>query len=433
MINDLLRDQAPRVLGAMLRRYRDFGDCEDAVQEALIAAARQWPEQGVPDNPRGWLITVATRRLTDQVRADTARRLREQLVVSLIPADEQIARAADAGGVNERDETVDLYFLCCHPALPRASQIALTLRAVGGLTTREIAHAFLVPEATMAQRLTRAKQTIRSAGAAFPALAAADRAARMPSVLTVLYLVFSEGYTASGGRDLYRVDLSSEAIRVTRMLADLLPGEPEVEGLLALMLLTDARRAARTGPDGELIPLDEQDRSLWNRAHIAEGEQILQRALPRGATGPYQIQAAIAALHDEATTADATDWIQILHLYDLLRTIQDSPMAGLSRAIALAMVEGPGAGLAALDELDADPRLAGHHRVDAARAHLLERAGRHAEAIDAYGNAARKTTSTPERNYLLVHAARLRDVRAGGESRSSAAIARTQPSPPRCR
>ena len=320
MINDLLRDLAPGVLGALLRRYRDFGNCEDAVQEALIAAAKQWPAQGLPDNPRGWLITVATRRLTDQVRADTARRLREQLVVSLIPADEQIAHAADAAGVNERDETLDLYFLCCHPSLSPASQIALTLRAVGGLTTAEIARAFLVPEATMAQRLSRAKQTIRSAGAAFPDLTSGDRLARLPPVLKVLYLVFSEGYTASAGNDLFRVDLSTEAIRVTRLLAELLPREGEVAGLLALMLLTDARRAARSGPNGELVPLDEQDRSRWDRARIAEGEHILRRALSIGAAGPYQIQAAVAALHDEAPSIEATDWPQILALYCLLYT-----------------------------------------------------------------------------------------------------------------
>jgi RNA polymerase sigma factor (sigma-70 family) len=409
---DLLRDLASGVLSVLLRRYRDFSNCEDAVQEALIAAAKQWPEQGLPDNPRGWLITVATRRLTDQVRADTARRLREQLVVSLIPADEQIARAADASGANERDETLDLYFLCCHPALSPASQIALTLRAVGGLTTAEIARAFLVPEATMAQRLTRAKATIRSAGASFPELSAADRAARLPSVLKVLYLVFSEGYTASGGPHLYRVDLSAEAIRVTRLLTDLLPHEPEAAGLLALMLLTDARRAARTGPAGELIPLDEQDRSMWDRARIVEGELILQRALSLGPTGPYQLQAVIAALHDDAPQAAATDWPQILGLYELLLRFTDSPMAALSRAIALAMVNGPDAGLDALAALEADPRLAGHHRLDAARAHLLERAGRHAEAVDAYVAAATKTTSTPERNYLLLHAARLRDAQA---------------------
>lgn len=406
---DLLRDLAPKVLGSLLRRYRDFGGCEDAVQEALIAAGLQWPLQGLPDNPKGWLITVATRRLTDQVRADTARRLREQLVVSLIPADEQIARIADAEGVNERDETLDLYFLCCHPALSPASQIALTLRAVGGLTTGEIARAFLVPEATMAQRLTRAKATIKSAGAAFPELTPADRRARLPAVLTVLYLVFSEGYTSSGGDQLCRVDLSNEAIRVARMLFELLPDDPEVGGLLALMLLTDARRASRTGPDGELIPLDVQDRTRWDRARIAEGTRILERALLLKHAGPYQIQAAIAALHDEADSTEATDWRQILGLYESLLQFSDGPMVRLSRTIALAMVEGAAAGLTALDDIAVDPRSSIHYRVDAARAHLLERVGQHAEAIRYYRQAAQRTTSTPEQNYLLLHAARLSD------------------------
>jgi len=413
---DLLRELAPKVLGALLRRYRDFGGCEDAVQEALIAAALQWPAQGVPDNPKGWLITVATRRLTDQIRADTARRLREQLVVSLIPADEQIALAADAAGVNERDETLDLYFMCCHSALSAASQVALTLRVVGGLTTGEIARAFLVPEATMAQRLTRAKLTIKSAGAAFPELTPADRAARLPVVLKVLYLIFSEGYAASGGDQLYRVDLSAEAIRVARLLVLVLPDEPEVEGLLALMLLTDARRAARTGPNGELIPLDQQVRSNWDRSRILEGERILQRALSRGATGPYQIQAAIAALHDQAENSDATDWAEILSLYELLLRFNASPMVRLSQAIALAMVEGPAAGLAALDDLAVDPRISTHLRLDAARAHLLERAGQYAEAIGCYRQAAQRTNSTPERNYLLLQAARLSDSLAGARS-----------------
>lgn len=404
---DLLRDLAPQVLSVLLRRYRDFGGCEEAVQEALIAAVTQWPAQGMPDNPKGWLITVATRRLTDQIRSDTARRLREQLVVSLIPADEQIALAADAAGVNERDETLDLYFMCCHSALSTASQVALTLRAVGGLTTGEIARAFFVPEATMAQRLTRAKQTIRSAGAAFPELTPADRALRLPAVLKVIYLIFNEGYAPSRGDQLYRIDLSSEAIRVARALSELLPEDPEVGGLLALMLLTDARRAARTGPNGELIPLDEQVRSMWDQGRIAEGQQVLRRALARGATGPYQIQAAVAALHDEASSSHETDWGQIRVLYELLIRFEDSPMARLSHAIALAMVDGPAAGLQALDGLAGDPQFATSHRLDAVRAHLLERAGNRDEAIRHYRRAAQRTTSTPERNYLLLHAARL--------------------------
>jgi predicted RNA polymerase sigma factor len=351
---------------------------------------------------------VATRRLTDQIRASAARRLREQLVVSLIPADEQIALAADAAGVNERDETLDLYFMCCHPALSHASQIALTLRAVGGLTTGEIARAFLVPEATMAQRLTRAKATIKSAGAAFPELTPADRTARLPAVLKILYLVFSEGYTTSGAQ-LYRVDLSNEAIRATRLLFQLLPDEPEVGGLLALMLLTDARRGARIGPNGELIPLDEQDRAKWDRARISEGTRILERALLLNNAGPYQIQAAIAALHDEAQSNDATDWREILGLYESLLQFSDGPMARLSRTIALAMVEGPAAGLAALDDIAVDSHSSIRYRFDAARAHLLERAGDHAEAIRYYRQAAQRTTSTPEQNYLLLHAARLSD------------------------
>ena len=409
---DLLRDLAPQVLRVLLRRYRDFGGCEDAVQEALIAAATQWPKQGTPDSPKAWLITVATRRLTDQIRADTARRLREQLVVSLIPVDEQIALAADTTGVNERDETLDLYFMCCHPALSSASQVALTLRAVGGLTTGEIARAFLVPEATMAQRLTRAKQTIRSAGATFPELTTADRALRLAAVLKVIYLIFNEGYATSGGEQLYRVDLSAEAIRVGRLLSQLMPDDPEVGGLLALMLLTDARSEARTGPSGELIPLDEQDRSRWDRARICEGQRTLQRALARGATGPYQIQAAIAALHDDARSGDETDWRQIRELYELLLRFQDSPMARLSRAVAIAMVDGPIAGLTALDELAADSQLATSHRLDAVRAHLLERAGDREGAIRHYRQAAQRTTSTPERNYLMLHGARLSELNA---------------------
>jgi RNA polymerase sigma factor (sigma-70 family) len=404
---DLLRDLAPAVLGTLLRRYRDFAGCEDAVQEALIAAASQWPVQGVPDRPKGWLVTVATRRLTDQVRADTARRLREQLVVSLVPADEQIAFAADAEGVDERDETLDLYFTCCHPALSPASQVALTLRAVGGLTTAEIARAFLVPEATMAQRLSRAKQTIKAAGQGFPTPAPHDRRARLPAVLHVIYLIFSEGYAASSGDQVMRVELTAEAIRVARQLTLLLPEEAEVMGLLALMLLTDARRQARTGPDGDLIPLDKQDRRLWNRRTIAEGIAIVSDTLPKGSIGPYQLQAAIAAVHDEAPSTEETDWAQILALYTVLERMSDNPMVTLNRAVAVAMVHGPGAGLEQVQRLDTPGRLAGHYRLDAVRAHLMERSGDHAAAIAHYRSAAERTTSIPERDYLLAQAARL--------------------------
>ena len=411
----LLRTLAPQVLGILTRRYRDFAGCEDAVQEALIAAATQWPREGEPDNPRGWLLRVATRRLTDQIRADTARRLREQLVVSLVPADEQIALAADAGA-NERDDTLVLYFMCCHPALTPSSQVALTLRAVAGLTTAEIARAFFVPEATMAQRLSRAKQTIRQSGEGFVPPTAADLRARLPPVLRVMYLTFSEGYAASEGVLPVRVDLSQEAQRVTRELVSLVPGEPEARGLLALMRLTEARRPARIGPAGELVPLDAQDRSRWDREAIAEGTRLLEAALATGAPGPYQIQAAIAALHDEAASIEATDWRQIRALYDRLIVIADSPMARLSRAIATAMVDGAAAGLAELDPLSSDPILARSHRLAAARGHLLERAGNHQAAVAAYREAANRTTSTAERNYLLLRAAQIADAAASAGS-----------------
>jgi RNA polymerase sigma factor (sigma-70 family) len=404
----LLRTLAPQVLGILTRRYRDFAGCEDAVQEALIAAATQWPGEGRPDNPRGWLLRVATRRLTDQIRADTARRLREQLVISLVPADEQIALAADAGA-NERDDTLALYFMCCHPALTSSSQVALTLRAVAGLTTAEIARAFFVPEATMAQRLTRAKATIRQSGIGFAERLPEAARSRLPAVLRVLYLAFNEGYAATDGVLPVRIDVSEEAVRVTRQLVDLVPGEPEAQGLLALMLLTDARRPARIGAAGQLVPLDAQDRSLWNRDKVAQGTRLLESALACGAPGPYQIQAAISALHDEAASVECTDWAQIRALYDRLVIVADSPMARLSRAIATAMVDGAAAGLAELETVSTDPLLAQSHRLAAARGHLLERAGRNHEAADAYRSAANRTTSTPERTYLLLRAAQVND------------------------
>lgn len=407
----LLRTLAPQVLGILTRRYRDFAGCEDALQEALIAAAAQWPGDGRPDNPRGWLLRVATRRLTDQIRADTARRLREQLVVSLVPPDEQIALAADAAGIHERDDTLDLYFMCCHPALSTGSQVALTLRAVGGLTTAELARAFFVPEATMAQRLSRAKQTIRQSGIGFDPPTAATRRSRLPAVLHVLSLAFTEGYAASEGALPLRADVSTEAIRVTRALVDLMPDEPEALALLALMLLTDARRPARIGPAGQLVPLDEQDRSRWNREAIVEGLRWLDAALDRRMPGPYQIQAAVAALHDEADGTETTDWPQIRALYARLVAMGDNPMARLSHAIATAMVDGPEAGLVALEVLATDPRLARSHRLVAARGHLLERAGDRDAAARAYRDAANRTASTAERTFLLLKAARLVDDR----------------------
>jgi len=404
----LLRDLVPEALAAVLRRYRDFPAAEDAVQEALLAAATQWPAEGTPDNPCGWLVRVASRRIADHARAEAARRYRGALVVSLVPVDEQIALAADAAH-EEQDDTLDLLFLCCHPSLTSASAIALTLRAVGGLTTPEIARAFLVPEATMAQRISRAKQTVKASGVPFEALTDAERAARVRTVMPVLYLLFSEGYTASAGPTLARADLSDEAIRLTRMLRALVPDDPEVTGLLALMRLTDARRAARTTPDGALVPLDRQDRARWDRDAIAEGVALVEEALAQGAAGPYQVQAAIAALHDEAPRAEATDWPQIAALYGLLVRMTDNPVVRLNHAVAVAMVSGPDAGLAQLEVVAKDRRLANHHRVDAARAHLLERAGDPEAAIEHYRRAAGRTTSIPERNYLMTQAARLSD------------------------
>lgn len=401
-----LRELVPQVLGILMRRYRDFADCEDAVQEALIAAGRQWPVDGKPDNPLAWLVRVASRRLTDQIRADAARRAREHVFVSLAPMEEEIAIVSDPA-VDEADETLSLYFLCCHPALTPSSQTALTLRAVGGLTTAEIARAFLVPEATMAQRLTRAKQTIRASGSGFPSLSPDDRAERLATVLRILYLIFNEGYMASSGDAVVRLDLSAEAIRVTRLLGRVLPPAPEVKGLLALMLLTDARRLARVGPRGELIPLDEQDRSQWNWGDIDAGKRLLGEALALGMVGPYQVQACIAALHDEAESTETTDWAQIAALYELLMRMTPGPMVTLSHAIAISMVRGPAAGLAILDELAADARMAGSYRLTAARAHLLERLGQREEAVAEYRRAAAATANIPESDYLLLKASAL--------------------------
>jgi RNA polymerase sigma factor (sigma-70 family) len=414
---NLLRELAPQVLGAIVRRFGDFAAAEDAVQEALLAAALQWPDEGVPDNPRGWLIHVAARRMTDQVRADLARRRREAAVVAETSDPPSLAGVSSSFGeaslaafesAMDPDDTLILLFMCCHPALTRASAIALTLRAVGGLTTVEIAKAFLVPEATMAQRISRAKRQIKTSGVPFRMPTSTERDERLEAVLHVLYLIFNEGYTTSGGPGLHRTDLSNEAIRLTRAVRNLLPHEAEVGGLLALMLLTDARRPARTGPDGELIPLAGQDRSLWDRNAIAEGIAIISETLPKGAIGPYQLQAAIAAVHDEAARAEDTDWPQILALYGLLMRMSDNPMVALNHAIADAMVNGPRAGLARLEALDADGRLSGHHRLHAVRAHLLEIAGDREAAISHYRTAASLTTSVPERNYLNMKAARLR-------------------------
>ncbi len=400
----LLRDLAPQVLGVVIRRFRDFAAAEDAVQEALIAAAAQWPREGVPENPRAWLIQVAFRRMTDHVRSELARRQRETLAAM---ERDQLTPPVDAGSEAGQDDTLILLFMCCHPALTSSSAIALTLRAVGGLTTAEIAHAFLVPEATMAQRIGRAKNSIKASGVPFRLPTNGERAQRLRAVLHVLYLIFNEGYSSSVGPHLQRLELSREAIHLTRSVHALLPEDAEVAGLLALMLLTHARSTARMGTDEEVIPLPKQDRTLWDQTKISEGIALLTEALSKGSIGAYQLQAAVAAVHDEAARAEDTDWPQILALYELLKRMSDNPMVMLNYAIAAAMVHGPSKGLELLRALDSDPRLAGHHRLDAVRAHLLEMAGEHETAIEHYRIAARRTASIPERNYLMTQAARL--------------------------
>jgi RNA polymerase sigma factor (sigma-70 family) len=397
-LEDLLRELAPQVLGVLARRYGQFDAAEDAVQEALLAAAQQWPVAGVPDNPRAWLIAVAGRRIVDEFRSESARRSREESVAAL---------DADPGPVPERDDTLTLLFLCCHPSISPPSQLALTLRAVGGLTTAEIATAFLVPETTMAQRISRAKAKIKSSGLGFVLPPEPERAERLRVVRQVLYLIFNEGYTTSSGPSLVRADLTAEAIRLARMLRAATPADGESDGLLALMLLTDARRAARTDAQGALIPLDEQDRSRWNAAQIAEGVALVSATLGKGPVGPYQLQAAIAALHDEAATADQTDWPQILALYEVLERVSPGPVVTLNKAVAMGRARGPLAGLAVLGDLDGDERMAGNHRLESVRAHLLEMAGDRAAAHAAYLRAAGMTTSVPEQRYLTLRAATL--------------------------
>lgn len=397
-IEDLLRELTPQVLGTLVRRNGQFEACEDAVQEAVLAATVQWPAEGLPDNPRGWLMTVASRRLIDQIRSDHARRERESATATeVVPED-----------VPDTDDTLVLLFLCCHPTLTAASQTALTLRAVGGLTTAEIAHAFLVPEATMAARISRAKQRIKAAGSSFSLPEGAEREERLRVVLHVLYLIFNEGYTASSGSELHRTDLAHEAIRLARMVHAQLPEDDEVTGLLALMLLTDARREARTTATGDLVPLDEQDRTKWDRALIDEGTELVKASLAGPSLGPYQLQAAIAATHDDADTAAATDWAQVHALYLVLERIAPNPMVTLNRAVALAETESPQAGLALLATLDSDERMAGHHRLLSVRAHLLEKAGDTAGAYEHFRLAAKSTASIAEQRYLESRAGRVR-------------------------
>ncbi len=422
-VEHLLREAAPQVLGAVLRRYPDFDTAEDAVQEALLAATVQWPVDGVPSSPHGWLVTVATRRLADWHRRESTRRLKEATAAALVPDDQRYAPPPDADdpagsaaghGIEwpvesaAEDNTLELLYLCCHPALSRAAQVALTLRAVGGLTTTEIAGAFLVPEPTMAQRIVRAKHRIRAAGIPFPMPAAVDRDDRLAAVLQVLYLIFNEGYAAQSGSQLLRADLTAEAIRLTRRLHRRLPEHGEVAGLLALMLLTDARREARTDPNGGLVPLAEQDRSRWNADQLRQGTELVAAALAGWPLGPYQVEAAIAAVHAGASRVEDTDWRQILALYGILQRLVPSPLVTLNQAVAAAMVHGPAAGLELLRSVEADPRLVGHHRLAAVRAHLLEMAGDAEAARACYRQAAQSTRSVPERHYLLTRANRIR-------------------------
>jgi predicted RNA polymerase sigma factor len=395
-LEDVWRRESPHVLGALVRRYGHFDACEDAVQEALLAAAVHWPREGLPVNPRGWLIRAASRRLVDALRSDRARIDRENAASLPGPS---------GGAVRGSDDSLQVLLLCCHPSLAPASQVALTLRAVGGLTTEQIAAAFLVPVATMGQRISRAKARLSAAGARFGDVTRADLPARVGSARQVLYLIFNEGYAASGGADLLDVSLTAEAIRLARELRRRLPSDTETAGLLALMLLTEARRAARTDDNGDLIPLADQDRTRWDRSLIAEGVRLVEAALPSGPVGPFQLQAAIAAVHGEAGAYADTDWPQIAELYRMLEAAAPGPVVTMNRAVAVAMTEGPDAALAMLDPLLHEPALERAHRLHAVRAHLLERAGRLPEARDAFHEAARLATSTPEQRYLLKKAA----------------------------
>ncbi|MCD0445719.1 RNA polymerase sigma factor [Glycomyces sp. A-F 0318] len=389
-LDEVWRRESAHVLGALVRRYGDFDACEDAAQEAVLAAAVHWPREGLPANPRAWLIRAASRRLVDGWRSARARAAREVGDAARGPAAEPV----------DRDDSLHVLLLCCHPALSEASRVALTLRAVGGLTTEQIAAAFLVPVATTAQRISRAKATLARTGARLRDVAADDLPGRVRSVRQVLYLVFNEGYTRSGGPALVDVSLTGEAIRLARELRARLPSDTETAGLLALMLLTDARAAARTDERGELVPLAEQDRSRWDRAKIAEGTALLERALPAGPVEPFQLQAAIAAVHDEAAAYGDTDWPQIAELYRMLDRIAPGPVVTMNRAVAVAMTDGPERALRLLEPLLEDPKLRGGHRLHAVRAHLHEQAGDVAAAREAYREASRLTTSTPEQRYL---------------------------------
>jgi len=405
-LGDLLRPLAPQVLGAVVRRYGHFDLAEDATQEALLAASIQWPRDGLPENPKAWLISVASRRLTDMLRSEQARRRREDAVAEWALTERGAAQVGERQA-GEADDTLVLLFMCCHPSLSTASQIALTLRAVGGLSAAEIARALLGSEQTVTRRITRAKQSIKDSGTPFALPGLDDLPTRLQAVLRILYLIFNEGYAATAGTALMRVDLADEAIRLARALHAGLPDDTEVSGLLALMLLVHARHRARTSADGSLIPMAEQDRSRWDRGLITEGTALLTAALPRGPTGPYQLQAAIAAVHDEAVSAEATDWPQIAALYEVLLRLDDNPVVALNHAVAVSMIAGPRAGLELVDGLDADPRINADRRFHAVRAHLLEMAGDDAAALEAYRAAAQAATNLQQLRYLNEQIGRL--------------------------
>lgn len=396
---DLLRRLAPQVLGAVVRRYGNFDLAEDATQEALLAASLRWPQVGRPGDPKAWLITVASRRLTDLLRSEQARRHRENTVARWALTEPGASRP-DELSAGDTGDTLVLLLLCCHPSLSVASQIALTLRAVGGLSTAEIARALLGSEQTVTRRITRAKKAIKDSGLPFALPSPDELEGRLNAVLRVLYLIFNEGYASTAGTVLIRVDLAQEAIRLARMLYAARPADSEVAGLLALMLLIHARHRARTAPDGSLIPMAEQDRGLWDQEAINEGVTLITAALPRGPVGPYQLQAAIAAVHDEAEEPEATDWRQITALYGVLLRLDDNPVVALNHAVAVSMVDGPRAGLELVQRLVTDTRINTDRRYHAVRGHLLEMAGDPAAALEAYRAAARAATNLQQQRYL---------------------------------
>ncbi|MFB4290079.1 RNA polymerase sigma factor [Nonomuraea sp. ATR24] len=398
-----------RVVATVIRMTGDWDLAEECAQDAFAQALRHWPRDGVPRRPGAWLTTAARNRATDRLRREAVGAAKLRQAALLAPQSEPDGDGGDADDSGVPDDRLRLMFTCCHPALPFEQRVALTLRTLAGLTTAEIARAFLVSEEAMSQRLVRAKRRIRQAGIPYRVPPAHLLPERTRSVLGVLYLLFNEGYSASGGDDLVRRGLSGEAVRLARLLTGLLPGEPEAKGLLALMLLHDARAATRTGPDGALVPLEEQDRSRWDADRIGEGVRLLEDALRQGRAGPYQIQAAIAACHGTAPTAADTDWPQIAALYDRLARLVPSPVVELNRAVAIGMAEGPAAGLALADRLRESGALAGYHLLPATRADLLRRLGRPGEAADAYREALGSAPTTPERRYLT---RRLNEVRA---------------------